>query len=87
LIHDNRSLARASNNHQTPFTTRGKMNRFFKIFFGAAIPFAVVIFAISISNNSWQRALGLAVILAFLFGSGVTQIITIIEERRKAKKK
>lgn len=63
------------------------MKRFFKLFFAAAIPFGLVIFAISLSNNSWQRALGLAFILAFLFGSGIAQIITIIEDRRKGKKK
>lgn len=63
------------------------MNRFLKLFFAAAIPFALVIFAISISNNSWQRALGLAIIMAFLFGSGVAQIFTIIEHRRNNKKK
>jgi len=63
------------------------MKHFFKLFFAAALPFGLVIFAISLSNNSWQRALGLAIILAFLFGSGIAQIITIIEERRKGKKK
>lgn len=63
------------------------MKRFFKLFFAAAIPFALVIFAISLSNNSWQRALGLAIILAFLFGSGIAQIITFIEERRTGKRK
>ncbi|OQY19195.1 MAG: hypothetical protein B6I36_04940 [Desulfobacteraceae bacterium 4572_35.1] len=62
------------------------MKRFLKLFLGAATPFALVIFAISISNNSWQRALGLAVIMSFLFGSGVVQIITIIEHRRANKK-
>ncbi|MDY0189526.1 MAG: hypothetical protein RBR22_02225 [Desulfuromonas sp.] len=63
------------------------MKRFCKLFFSAAIPFGLVIFAISLSNNSWQRAVGIATIMAFLFGSGIVQIITIIEERRKNKHK
>lgn len=62
------------------------MKHFFKLFFSAAIPFAIVMFAISISNNSWQRALALAVVFAFLFGSLVAQAITIFEEKRKTKK-
>lgn len=59
------------------------MKRFFKLFFAGAIPFALVMFAISLSNNSWQRALALAVIFGFLFGSLVAQVITIKETRRK----
>ncbi|MCD6527698.1 MAG: hypothetical protein J7K75_11980 [Desulfuromonas sp.] len=59
------------------------MKRFWTIFFGSAIPFGLVIFAISFSNNSWQRALGLAVIMAFLFGSGMAQILSWWLERRK----
>ncbi len=62
------------------------MKRFFTLFFASAIPFALVIFAISLSNNSWQRALGLALIMAFLFGSGIAQVVTFIEDRRKNKK-
>lgn len=63
------------------------MKRFFKLFFAGAIPFALVMFAISISNNSWQRALALAVVFGFLFGSLLAQVITIIEDRRKNKDK
>ncbi|MEA3466358.1 MAG: hypothetical protein U9R29_10205 [Thermodesulfobacteriota bacterium] len=63
------------------------MKRFFKLFFAGAIPFALVMFAISISNNSWQRALALAVVFGFLFGSLLAQVITIIEDRRKNKNK
>lgn len=62
------------------------MKHFFKLFFSAAIPFAIVMFAISISNNSWQRALALALVFAFLFGSLVAQGITIIDDRRKTKR-
>lgn len=61
------------------------MKRFLKLFFASAIPFAVVMFAIALSNNSWQRALALAVIFAFLFGSGIAQIITMLEQRRNDK--
>lgn len=63
------------------------MKHFFKLFFAAAIPFAIVMFAISISNNSWQRALALAGIFAFLFGSLFAQLMTIIADKRKNKNK
>lgn len=62
------------------------MKHFFRLFFAAAIPFGVVMFAISISNNSWQRALPLAVIFAFLFGSFFAQIMTFRAEKKKQKR-
>lgn len=62
------------------------MKHFFKLFFAAAIPFGVVMFAISMSNNSWQRALPLAVIFAFLFGSLFAQIMTFRAQRKKQQR-
>lgn len=62
------------------------MRHFFRLFFAAALPFGVVMFAISISNNPWQRALPLAVVFAFLFGSLFAQIMTFRAERKKQKK-
>ncbi|MBF0645593.1 hypothetical protein HTZ97_02620 [Desulfuromonas acetoxidans] len=59
------------------------MKRFYLLFLGSAIPFALVMFAISISDNSWQRAVALAVIMGFLFGSGVAQGLTWWLNRRK----
>lgn len=59
------------------------MKRFWILFFSSAIPAGLVIFAISFSNNSWQRALGLAIIMAFLFGSGMAQILSWWLERKK----
>lgn len=61
------------------------MKHFLKLFFAAAIPFAIVMFAISISHNSWQRALALAVIFAFLFGSLVAQIMTFKADKKSDK--
>ncbi len=61
------------------------MKYFFQLFFGAAIPMALVIFASSISNNTWQRSLGLAVIFAFLFGSLFAQVITVWQDKQKEK--
>lgn len=62
------------------------MKHFFRRFFAAAIPFGIVMFAISISNNPWQRALPLAVVFAFLFGSLFAQIMTVREEKKKEQK-
>jgi RsiW-degrading membrane proteinase PrsW (M82 family) len=63
------------------------MKRFYLLFLGSAIPFALVLFAIAISNNSWQRALGLAVIMGFLFGSSVAQGLTWWLDRRDKNKR
>jgi fluoride ion exporter CrcB/FEX len=63
------------------------MKHFFKLFFAAAIPFGAVMFAISISNNPWQRALPLAVVFAFLFGSLFAQIMTFRAEKKKQNRK
>ncbi|PLX90947.1 MAG: hypothetical protein C0620_12660 [Desulfuromonas sp.] len=63
------------------------MKRFYLLFLGSAIPFALVMFAIAISNNSWQRALGLAVIMGFLFGSSVAQGLTWWLDRRDKNKR
>ncbi|OEU72442.1 MAG: hypothetical protein BA874_10490 [Desulfuromonadales bacterium C00003068] len=62
------------------------MKHFFRLFFSAAIPFGAVMFAISISNNPWQRALPLAVVFAFLFGSLFAQIMTFRAEKKKQKR-
>lgn len=61
------------------------MKRFFVLFFASAIPFGLVLFAISLSDNSWQRALALAVIMAFLFGSGMAQLLTWWLDKRHKK--
>ncbi len=61
------------------------MKRFFKLFFASATPFALVMFAIALSNNSWQRALPLALIFALLFGASFAQLITFIDYRRQKK--
>jgi len=63
------------------------MKRFYLLFLGSAIPFALVMFAIAISNNSWQRALALAVIMGFLFGSSVAQGLIWWLNRRQRNKK
>ncbi|MBN2645537.1 MAG: hypothetical protein JXR59_08715 [Desulfuromonadaceae bacterium] len=59
------------------------MKRFWTLFFASAIPFGLVIFFAAIGNNSWQRALATAVIMAFLFGSGMAQLLSWWLNRRK----
>nr|WP_320048557.1 hypothetical protein [uncultured Desulfuromonas sp.] len=63
------------------------MKRFYLLFLGSAIPFAVIMFAIAISDNSWQRALALAVIMGFLFGSGIAQGLSWWLDRRDKNKR
>ncbi|GEM_PF-936362 len=62
------------------------MAGFFKLFFAAAIPAAVVIFAAAIGHNSWQRAAALALVFAFLFGSLVAQVMTLVAEKRRNRR-
>ncbi|MBE9486402.1 MAG: hypothetical protein IMY82_04455 [Chloroflexi bacterium] len=61
------------------------MKRFLKLFFASAIPFALVMFAIALSYNPWQRALPLALIFALLFGASFAQLLTFIVYRRQKK--
>ena len=63
------------------------MDKFMRRFVATALGMALILFLGAISNNSWERALALAVIGGFLFGALVAQLWGALEYFQSRPKK
>jgi uncharacterized integral membrane protein len=63
------------------------MDNFLRRFIATALCMGLILFFGAISNNSWERALALAVIGGFLFGALVAQMWGAVEYMRTRRKK
>ena len=63
------------------------MDNFMRRFIFSGVCMAFILFLGVISNNSWERAIALAVIGGFLFGALVAQLWAALEYFRSKQKK
>ncbi len=63
------------------------MDNFMRRLICSGVCMALILFLGAISNNSWERAIALAVIGGFLFGALVAQLWAALEYFRSKQKK
>lgn len=62
------------------------MDSFMRRFITTGLSMALILFLGALSNNSWERAIALAVIGGFLFGALVAQIWAALEYYKSQRK-
>jgi len=62
------------------------MDNFMRRFIATGLCIGLILFFGAISNNSWERAIALAVIGGFLFGALVAQIWAALEYYKSQRK-
>ncbi len=63
------------------------MNNFMRRFIATGMCMGLILFFGTISSNSWERAIALAVIGGFLFGALVTQLWSALEYFKSRRNK
>ena len=63
------------------------MDNFMRRFIATGLCMGLILFLGTISSNSWERAIALAVIGGFLFGALVAQVWSALEYFKSRRKK